>query len=578
MKEDTLAAGASFATFTGEQVGASDKAKDLSRQITSLGGVLGTTQDKLYGTASAAREAGDSVGYAALKMGDASIEFLKAQITADDAFQNLFKGDKGSRLADALAKGGFDLDKFTKIMSSKGEEAGEAYVEGVLGQNIYGLFETGEEVGGLSFNQKEMALSAQELVKIGASGVAGFAAIANAALIAGDGVIKFTSATQLAGDDMENFKVQNEDAINSIAEAYGKFVDTGSLINFTQGFREAALVQDDLATEVNESAVAAAGAEKAWADYYGGTAFSIGEYMTVFRRAAEEQAQFSTNLSTLSARGVSSSIIQDLAEVGPAAAQLVGALVSSTDAELQEYIALYGSTGFDSMVALAAGQLAAETIVRSAARTLSAAQLQVLSADLSAGTPLVEAMAKWNLDAQGKPMKAPATAELNYYNDQRKLQEQAYRLGFNIPVTPYLTKSVIEVAQPGHTVQRGTVRMYDQGGWTGPGSKYKEAGTVHADEFVFTKKATNAIGVSNLYRMMQQAQNGRSAPRGYASGGLVGAGSISTGAGYTELSPTDRGLLRAIIDAVDFNVSIGSDAVAVAADSGNGRAQARGAA
>ncbi|WP_313141971.1 phage tail tape measure protein [Leclercia sp.] len=54
------------------------------------------------------------------------------------------------------------------------------------------------------------------------------------------------------------------------------------------------------------------------------------------------------------------------------------------------------------------------------------------------------------------------------------------------------------------------------GGYTGSGGKYEPAGVVHRGEFVFTKEATSRIGVGNLYSMM----------RGYASGGLVGGGSM----------------------------------------------------
>lgn len=59
------------------------------------------------------------------------------------------------------------------------------------------------------------------------------------------------------------------------------------------------------------------------------------------------------------------------------------------------------------------------------------------------------------------------------------------------------------------------VSLYDTGGYTGPGGKYEPAGIVHKDEFVFTKEATSALGVDNLYALMRNA-------RGYASGGLVG--------------------------------------------------------
>lgn len=57
--------------------------------------------------------------------------------------------------------------------------------------------------------------------------------------------------------------------------------------------------------------------------------------------------------------------------------------------------------------------------------------------------------------------------------------------------------------------------QFDRGGYTGPGGKYDPAGIVHRGEFVFTKEATSAIGVNNLYAMMRGAQ-------GYADGGYVG--------------------------------------------------------
>ncbi|WP_186370527.1 phage tail tape measure protein [Enterobacter sp. DE0047] len=59
------------------------------------------------------------------------------------------------------------------------------------------------------------------------------------------------------------------------------------------------------------------------------------------------------------------------------------------------------------------------------------------------------------------------------------------------------------------------VSLYDTGGYTGPGGKYEPAGIVHKDEFVFTKEATSALGVDNLYALMRNAH-------GYASGGIVG--------------------------------------------------------
>ncbi|WP_051937013.1 phage tail tape measure protein [Erwinia sp. 9145] len=65
------------------------------------------------------------------------------------------------------------------------------------------------------------------------------------------------------------------------------------------------------------------------------------------------------------------------------------------------------------------------------------------------------------------------------------------------------------------SVQAGASALgysFDVGGYTGDGGKHDPAGVVHKGEFVFTKEATQRIGVSNLYGMM----------RGYADGGVVG--------------------------------------------------------
>ncbi|HHH0536759.1 TPA: phage tail tape measure protein [Yersinia enterocolitica] len=57
----------------------------------------------------------------------------------------------------------------------------------------------------------------------------------------------------------------------------------------------------------------------------------------------------------------------------------------------------------------------------------------------------------------------------------------------------------------------GYIPEYDRGGYTGDGGKFEPKGVVHGGEFVFTKEATNRIGIDNLYKMM----------RGYADGGVV---------------------------------------------------------
>lgn len=61
----------------------------------------------------------------------------------------------------------------------------------------------------------------------------------------------------------------------------------------------------------------------------------------------------------------------------------------------------------------------------------------------------------------------------------------------------------------------GSFLGFAEGGYTGGGGKYDPAGVVHKGEFVFTKEATQRLGVDNLYRLMDAGK------RGYASGGHV---------------------------------------------------------
>lgn len=84
---------------------------------------------------------------------------------------------------------------------------------------------------------------------------------------------------------------------------------------------------------------------------------------------------------------------------------------------------------------------------------------------------------------------------------------------------------------------------FAEGGWTGPGSKYQPAGVVHSDEFVFSKKATRAIGVKNLDAMHEAAK------RGYAEGGLVTATPTLT-------TPDLGGVFAAPVQAISISAPV----------------------
>lgn len=82
---------------------------------------------------------------------------------------------------------------------------------------------------------------------------------------------------------------------------------------------------------------------------------------------------------------------------------------------------------------------------------------------------------------------------------------------------------------------------YDTGGWTGPGSKYKEAGIVHADEFVIRKSSQMDLRraapgfLDMLNRYGSRALSMLNVP-GYAGGGAVKDTTVKVGSGSTQKS------------------------------------------
>ncbi|SCX30499.1 Phage-related minor tail protein [Agrobacterium sp. DSM 25558] len=84
-----------------------------------------------------------------------------------------------------------------------------------------------------------------------------------------------------------------------------------------------------------------------------------------------------------------------------------------------------------------------------------------------------------------------------------------------------LNQSILNASpQTAAAIASGSAGLFDVGGWTGPGQTKDIAGVVHADEFVFSKKAVQKIGVPKLDAMHKGLL------RGYDTGGYVSAGSV----------------------------------------------------
>ncbi|HCR3795246.1 TPA: phage tail tape measure protein, partial [Proteus mirabilis] len=95
---------------------------------------------------------------------------------------------------------------------------------------------------------------------------------------------------------------------------------------------------------------------------------------------------------------------------------------------------------------------------------------------------------------------------------------------------------------------------FASGGYTGDGGKHDPAGVVHKGEFVFTKEATQRLGIANLYRLMDAGK------RGYASGGHVGGSapmSVTQPTAFIARNPQIAGGGNVQINLGDINIENG---------------------
>lgn len=502
----------------------------------------------LYGVKPAADEAADGADRVSYSWGNAARNVLKAQLAMSDSFQKLFNAG--------------DADIFDKIFGGavptpKGVNPVEFDWDAILDESVRKGGDT------LKLIQKQILAqlkpgseefkAAQEQFQFGDLGSGAFNAYAiavrnsvgenrsaiQAQLDANSALEQNTKHTvNEMIDDFSLLTEADQKVADDIAKAFGQFTDPKLLIGLTQKFNEI-MSQADASGEEKASQWS-----DAWSEAYGGAAFSLEEYLTTFRNGAQEQQTFIEGIQQLGARGVSPQILQDLASMGPEAARLVQALVQGTDEQLGEFEALWGKTGYDSQIKFATQAALGQQIVSNVLRSSGLEGLRAFNDALSSGVGVDAALAQLQLDINGKPLAIPPPAIAapdpnSMMNDlQRRLNERA------------LTIRVSATASNATFVSAGGQRSnvpFASGGYTGPGGKYQEAGTVHAGEFVMDAASTRAIGVGNLYALMRSSKGGRAAPRGggYANGGYVRpAGGLAA-----EVSLT-AGTIQAIASAV----------------------------
>lgn len=540
--------GANGITFYADaNAAAAAEQKRSSEQAKGMTEALYGVKDSAEGGADGMDALAASSERARYVFGESAKEFYRSQLAQSETFQSLFDPSKSlnafgntfkdlgidkvdidwDKLMDDSLKGGINKDQLLNtLMEQTGiKRFGE---NGEFTESFKGLqnwVNTAVDAYGNLTPEIQKTLNAEAALE--GQSAQTFSEIYDGATDATGAISELDETTQKT--------------VDAIAQGFAKFTDTSSLIGLTQKMNEIFGQVDVSDTDK------AAQWEQAWTDAYGGAAFSLEEYLGVYRRAGQEQSGFIENLTSLRERlstlGLSDAFINDLAQMGPEAASLVDALISGTDTQLAEFENLWGQTGYDSMVMFATQAAIGQQITSAVLRNAGLDGLRQFNSALSSGVGVDEALGMLQLDVNGNPIK-PKLDKPNPPPNLTEWEKQQWANANRLSTTATVRVSAIN---GGAGVQIGgkTVTPFASGGWTGPGSKYQEAGVVHADEFVFTKEATRAIGVGNLYALMNSAQSGRAAPkgRGYAQGGLV---SGNSGPSVVYLSPEDRQLLRSL--------------------------------
>lgn len=544
--------GSSGLVIWGEVIG------DAGRASAAADKPLRDAADALHGTGKAGRDSSSGVDSASNSMrrakfvfGDAAKEFMKAQIAQSDAFKDLFGERKNffGQSTDSLGISAIDIDYQGAIDSAiRGDDMVKYFQDQVAAKLKVGKYEDIQFKPGVTMGEL------QELDRLVADSAAVFQGTRseiekNISAISAFGsegkksLSEISTSGATAAEMMAELDEVTQKTVDATAQGFGKFVDVSKLIDLTQKSL-------DTSEEGIESY------KKAWEDAYGGASFSLEQYLSNFRRAGEEQQQFITNLQTLGASGrIAPEIIADLSAMGPEANRLVQAMVDDLNATggegLAEFTDLWGRTGYDSMVAFAVQAALGQAVIRNIMYANGEAggieMLRAFNDKLASGMGVEAALAELQLDVNGKPI-VPAIAKPPMPPGLTAWEKQQWANNNRLHTTGTVSIAVPILDGAGMKVGTKTVTPgWAMGGYTGNGGKYQEAGTVHKGEFVMTKEATRAIGVGNLYAMMNAAQGGRAAPRGrgYAQGGSVtGGAAMSTVIAY--LSPEDRELLRSI--------------------------------
>jgi len=330
---------------------------------------------------------------------------------------------------------------------------------------------------------------------------------------------------------------------------------------------------------------------------------TFSDYLATMDQLVVNQGEKAKNLALIAIRGgtdVAEAMATQSAEVIAAAAHstedefthLVGNLdllsesarstvtaniAAITPAVIASFTEMGGGSADEFIAAITRGDRTVQQILDDL-RAGQAAKPVIVDADPALAKAKIEAFRQE--DKAKPPLKTMVDADTTRARLGIDGWMSEYR-GRNIPINVSLNTGAADAALAGLRDRAGrpiNVGSFDGGGFTGPGSKMTPAGVVHKGEFVMTKKATEAIGVGNLYAMMGAAQ------RGYATGGQVSPSSNSyvhsngpqarassggSGNGGVQIVDFSAQAIQALADALNLQVIIPGTAIAHATSANN---------
>lgn len=390
-----------------------------------------------------------------------------------------------------------------------------------------------------TLNANGIKITEQNLTKLAKEGLAGFGIAADAA----------TGSAQGFDEAMTEVEQAAQATLDTLAGAAAGFLDFKSAM--------------DNATEEG--------------------VLSLEKFMENVRAQAQAQAEWQQNLAKLAAMGASGAFMEYLATLGPEAAALIQEFTANPTA-LAEAQTLWQNHGEQAATTWAANFQAQQQLANDVGRAFGeGARLEILAKLSAVGADIPGIIAEYN-----RLMTAHRMYPQLSLDDARAQLDQFIAIQ-NQRVITIRTRTAEAwdpnkpgVSPMGSGFNGGYFGGYAGGGYTGDGGKFDPAGVVHRGEFVFTKKATAAIGVQNLYNMMNAAQR-----YGFSSGGATnntgnayyGGGGFgrsrggSSGTTVVELSAYDRYLL----ENVSMYVNVGPDAVGRAVEANDLNLKNRGA-